>query len=193
MPGRIAIVLLLFLGLAAPGAWTRADDAAQAARPPGVWVDVPFVRQRQPNACGAASLSMLMRYWEKRLHEPPSPRGSQKFIDRRLDPHDRGILNTAMAGYLRASGYRVFTFSGRWRDLRENLAKGRPLVVGLGPAGKRGPRHYVVVAGIDWQRNFVFVNDPAERKLFRMTRRQFQAEWRVTHNWTLLAVPKEPA
>ena len=162
------------------------------ATPPGVLLNVPFVRQREKKGCGAAALSMLMRYWEKQQKQSVPVRSRQDSIERALDPYDRGIANTAMAAYLRDSGFRVFTFAGRWNDLRENLSKGRPLIVGLGPAGRKGPLHYVVVAGIDWRRNFVFVNDPAQRKLFRMNKGQFIAEWRVTGQWTLLAVPKPP-
>lgn len=160
--------------------------------PPGVLLDVPFVRQREKNACGAASLSMLMRYWEGQQGKPVPAGARQSAIEQALDPHDRGIVDTAMAAYLRNSGFRVFAFAGQWDDLRENLSKGRPLIVGLGPRGGNGPLHYVVVAGIDWRRNYVFVNDPAQRKLFRMTGSQFVAEWRATGQWTLLAVPKLP-
>jgi predicted double-glycine peptidase len=163
----------------------------QPVTPPGVLLDVPFVRQRK-NACGAASLSMLMRYWEAQQGKPLSPRARQGAIERELDPQGRGTADTAMAAYLRDSSFRVFAFSGRWEDLRENLVQGRPLIVALGPAGGKGPLHYVVAAGIDWERNFVFVNDPAQRKLFRMTRDRFDAEWRATGRWTLLAVPKTP-
>ncbi|HVB98412.1 MAG TPA: papain-like cysteine protease family protein [Candidatus Dormibacteraeota bacterium] len=180
------MILLLAAGLA-----LLPMSSARSA-PPGVWLDVPFVHQRKKNACGAASLSMLMRYWEKQQGEPVPAGARQNAIEQALDPHDRGIANTAMAVYLRDSGFRVFAFAGRWDDLRENLSKGRPLIAGLGPPGGKGPLHYVVVAGIDWQRNFVFLNDPAQRKLFRMTRGQFVAEWRATGQWTLLAVPKLP-
>lgn len=132
---------------------------------------------------------MLMRYWEKQRGESASPRAHQRFIEHTLDPRDRGIANTAMITYLRQSGFRVFSFAGRWEDLRANLSQGRPLIVALGLEGGKGPLHYVVVAGIDWQRNFVFINDPAQRKLFRMTRDRFTAEWRATGRWILLAVP----
>lgn len=190
---RIACVAVMGLAgtLAVPRALTESRQTAKRA--PGVLLSVPFFRQRDRNGCGAAALAMVMRYWEKQMGRPESPQASEGAIDRALDPHDRGIANTAMAAYLRRNGFRVFTFSGRWSDLRENLAKGRPLIVGLGPEGKNRPLHYVVVAGIDWQRNFVFVNDPAQRKLFRMTRKRFLQEWQLTGNWTLLAVPKEPA
>ena len=35
-----------------------------AAQQPGVWLDVPFVRQEK-NGCGAASIAMVMQYWQR--------------------------------------------------------------------------------------------------------------------------------
>ncbi len=171
---------------------TQLAARAAATQRSGVLLDVPYVRQSRPNACGAASLAMLVRYWAKQNGTRNGDSPSESAIDRKLDPRDRGITNTGMASYLRASGFRVFTFSGRWNDLRENLAKGRPLIVALGPHGRRGPFHYAVVAGMNWQSNSVFLNDPARRKLFPMDRSRFLREWAATGNWTLLAVPKVP-
>ena len=54
----------------------------------------------------------------------------------------------------------------------------------------RAPLHYVVVAGLDWQHDAVFVNDPARGKLLRIERPAFEKEWRAADNWTLLAMPK---
>jgi ABC-type bacteriocin/lantibiotic exporter with double-glycine peptidase domain len=198
----VALGLLLSApGAAAPAAGRQAGATQSAASDPGraaapgrtgpagVLLDVPFVKQRK-NACGTASLAMVMSYWARQQHRAPSVRASQAAILRALAPGPRGMPNTALENYLRSAGFRTFGFSGRWSDLRKNLAKGRPLIVGLGPAGEKGPLHYVVVAGIDWEHDFVFVNDPAERKLFRMDRGRFEREWQVTGNWTLLAVPQ---
>ena len=35
----------------------------------GVWLDAPFVKQDK-NACGAASIAMVMQYWQKQQREP---------------------------------------------------------------------------------------------------------------------------
>lgn len=188
---RFAIGCALIAVLASPTVLLRGATDAVRGRTVGVWLDAPFFRQKTNNSCGAAVLSMLLRYWEKQMHAPSSPRANQEAIDRKLDPKDIGIENTDMAAYLRDSGFRVFTFTGRWPDLGKNLLKGRPLIVGVGPWGDKGPLHYLLVVGVDWKHDFVFVNDPAQRKLFRLTRQRFMAEWRVTRDWTLLAVPKE--
>ena len=73
-------------------------------------------------------------------------------------------------------------------DVKDHLAKGRPLIVALKPG--RGPLHYVVVAGVDWEQGVVLANDPAERKLLKSDRSSFEKEWKAAGNWTLLAVPQ---
>ena len=75
-----------------------------------------------------------------------------------------------------------------WKDLKEHLEKGRPLIVALNPGGSY--LHYVVVAGLDWQQGVVLKNDPAERKLLKQGRANFEKEWKAAGNWTLLAVPQ---
>ena len=82
---------------------------------------------------------------------------------------------------------------GEWKDFRENLPLGRPLIVSLQPEKNKGPYHYVVVTGMDFEREAVFVNDPARGKLVRIERADFEKEWQAVGNWMLLAVPSQPA
>jgi uncharacterized protein YvpB len=48
----------------------------------------------------------------------------------------------------------------------------------------------VVVTGIDWVHEAVFLNDPARGKLLRVERAEFEKEWQAARNWMLLAVPE---
>lgn len=102
----------------------------------------------------------------------------------------QGILASDMERYLKESGFRVFAFSGAWSDLQQHLEEGRPLIVSMQPGGGKAALHYVVVTGMDWQRDAVFVNDPARGKLIRIERPQFEKQWEAAHNWMLLAVPE---
>jgi phage anti-repressor protein len=63
------------------------------------------------------------------------------------------------------------------------------LIVCLQPGGK-APLHYVVVVGLDSQREAVLMNDSQRGKLLRMERAEFEKEWRRTNDWTLLAIPQ---
>jgi ABC-type bacteriocin/lantibiotic exporter with double-glycine peptidase domain len=96
-----------------------------------------------------------------------------------------------MEGYLKESGFRVFSLNGDWKDLLEQLKQGRPLIASLQPGNARTPLHYVVVTGIDWQTGAVFINDPARGKLLRMERADFEKQWRPNRNWMLLALPEK--
>jgi ABC-type bacteriocin/lantibiotic exporter with double-glycine peptidase domain len=160
--------------------------AAPAAEPPGVWLDVPFVKQEQ-NGCGAASIAMVMQYWQQRLGRAAQADAGQ--IQRQLfSPEAGGIYASGLERYLKEHGFRTFAFRGTWDDLRGHLLNGRPLIAAL----KTGAddRHYVVVAGLDWRENVVLKNDPAERKLLKQSRDSFEKEWKAAGNWILLAVPQ---
>jgi len=67
------------------------------------------------------------------------------------------------------------------------------LIVSLQPGSARAPLHYVVVTGMDWQKDAVFIHDPARGKLLRVERQEFEKQWRPNRNWMLLAVPEKAA
>jgi predicted double-glycine peptidase len=174
-------VLILFLGSAVPAA-TRETA--------GVWLDVPFVKQTE-EGCGSASLSMLLQYWGAQGTAVTAGRADADTIQKKLySRRARGIFTSNMQQYLEESGFRVFSISGGWDDLRQHLSKGRPLIISVQPGSKRAPFHYVVVTGMDWEHEAVFLNDPARGKLMRVERAEFEKEWRGAHNWMLLAVPE---
>jgi ribosomal silencing factor RsfS len=52
------------------------------------------------------------------------------------------------------------------------------------------PLHYVVIAGLDPERQLVLLNDPAQRKLLQEDRSRFEQEWKGAGRWTLLALPE---
>jgi ABC-type bacteriocin/lantibiotic exporter with double-glycine peptidase domain len=156
--------------------------------PAALWIDVPFVAQPR-EGCGAASLSMVMQYWAGKQGAAVSPASDVARIQHELySKGEHGIAAEQMGTYLRRHGFQAFAFPGKWSDLEEQIAKGRPLIVGLRPEGQ-SELHYVVIDGIDTARGLVTMNDPAVRKLLNEERGRFEKEWSATHNWTLLAVP----
>ena len=160
------------------------------AQDAGLWVDVPFVKQ-SPEGCGAASLAMVMQYWQTQKRLDNTENSDAEHILRELhSPQGHGIYASAMESYLKRQGYRTFAFSGTWDDLKDHLAKGRPLIVALKPFGSGKFLHYVVVAGIDEQQSLVMFNDPAGRKLTKLDRKSFEKEWDASKKWTLLALPE---
>jgi predicted double-glycine peptidase len=150
--------------------------------------------QQTEDGCGSASISMVIRYWNAQGAQVEIQRSNADAIQKQLySPKARGIFASDLQKYLEDSGFRVFALQGDWKDLQEQLSQGRPLIVSLQPGKQKSPLHYVVVAGIDWQAEVVFVNDPARGKLLRIARAEFEKEWRSNRNWMLLAVPEKIA
>ena len=165
--------------------------APGAASAQSVWIDVPFVPQKGAG-CGAASIAMVMQYWQQHQGMAPGPAAEYGPIEQALYSADaHGIYASAMARYFDNHGFRAFAFLGRWSDVGQHLAKGRPLIAAVKP-GAGSPLHYVVVVGIDPSEHVVLLNDAAQRKLLKEDQGQFEKEWKAAGHWTLLAVPLEP-
>lgn len=161
-----------------------------AAETPAIWIDVPFVPQVK-DGCGSASISMVLQYWANKTGLPsPDLADPEKIQEDLFSPGLGGIAASRMEAYFQKSGYRTFAFTGDWSDLKHHLEQGRPLIVNLKGSGPHGPLHYVVVVGIDSQRGYLFVNDPAQEKMLRISLQGFESEWSPAHHWTLLAVPR---
>jgi predicted double-glycine peptidase len=159
------------------------------AKSSGVWLEVPYVKQSE-DGCGAAAMAMLLQYWSAHGTPIAAGRADAEAIQKQLYSRKaRGIFASDMQRYLRDSGFREFAIRGEWSDLRQHLEQGRPLIISIQPGSAKVPLHYVVVTGMDWEREAVFVNDPARGKLLRIERQEFEKEWQAARNWMLLAVP----
>jgi ABC-type bacteriocin/lantibiotic exporter with double-glycine peptidase domain len=177
-------VLLIICGFILP--------AALFAQASAVWLDVPFIKQEK-DACGAASIAMVMQYWSRQQGRAADSNADAADIQRVLySSKAHGIYASEMEHYFQQSGFRTFTIRGEWKDLQEHLQKGRPLIVALKP-GSGGDLHYVVVTGLDSSQGLVLMNDPAQRKLLKQDRASFEREWSATGKWTLLALPESDA
>jgi predicted double-glycine peptidase len=183
MRRRLSLVLLA-LALAAGFCVAKAQQPAAS----GAWIDVPFVAQ-QGEGCGAASIAMVMQYWDRQRGQAFQPESGYTTIDRALYSRTaHGVYASAMERYFRKNGYQTFAFAGQTADLAQHVSKGRPLIAALEP-GSGQPLHFVVVAGVDPARHLVLLNDPAQRKLLEEDVTRFEQEWKAAGNWTLLALP----
>ncbi len=176
--GRIVMIAILLLGVC---------GLLLAADLPGVWLDVPFVKQEK-DGCGAASIAMVMQYWRAQQGQPANDTSDASQIQRTLySVKAHGIYASDMERYFQEKGFRTFTIRGEWEDLKQHLGKGRPLIVALKPSSG-GALHYVVVTGLGPE--MVIVNDPAQRKLLQQDWPSFEREWSAAGKWTLLALPQ---
>lgn len=160
-----------------------------AAEPAGIWLDVPFVKQEK-NGCGAASIAMVMQFWQRQQGGAVDTSSNPERIQRTLySSQAHGIYASELEHYLARRGFRTFAFAGTINDLRQHLQQGRPLIVALKPSG-HAPLHYAVVTGLDSEHKLVLLNDPAERKLLKQEQATFEKGWKDAGHWTLLAVPQ---
>jgi ABC-type bacteriocin/lantibiotic exporter with double-glycine peptidase domain len=158
-----------------------------AVDPSGIWLDIPFVKQGK-DECGAASIAMVMQYWQLKKFRSGNPTAEQ--IQRAVHSDAaHGIHASDMVRYFKRNGYATFVFAGDWSDLEQHLGKGRPLIAALKP-GSMATLHYVVIAGLDRERQLVLLNDPGQRKLLKEDRSRFEQEWKGAGRWTLLALPE---
>ena len=149
-------------------------------------LDVPFVRQ-VTNGCGSAAVAMVIEYWIAQTSGLDRAARAVERIDRDLRPSRGGLSGAELHHFFEAAGFSAYAFNGEFGDLRKHLAKGRPLIVCLGPA--RPEMHFVVVTGID--DNGAVLNDPARGKSVHQRLPEFAREWKASGNWTLLAVPRQ--
>ena len=176
--GRIVRIAVVWLGVC--GSLLSADL-------PGIWLDVPFVKQEK-DGCGAASIAMVMQYWQAQQGRPASDASDASQIQRTLySAKAHGIYASDMEHYFQEKGFRTFTIRGEWEDLEQHLRKGRPLIVAL-KLSSGAALHYVVVTGFG--PDVVMINDPAQRKLLQQDRPSFEREWSAAGKWTLLALPQ---
>src|SRR5882672_8159323 len=115
MFGRIFRVAVLLVGVC---------GVLLAADLPGVWLDVPFVKQEK-DGCGAASIAMVMQYWQAQQGQPANDASDASQIQRTLySAKAHGIYASDMERYLQEKGFRTFTIRGEWEDLTQHLEKG---------------------------------------------------------------------
>jgi len=163
--------------------------AASAAGPVDLWLDVPYVPQPK-DGCGAASIAMVMQYWEREQGQAVQPDAELAQISPAVySAPARGVYASAMVRYFQQHGFRAFAFAGNLADIQQQLAKGRPLIAALKP-DTGSSLHYVVIVGLRQPQQIVLVNDPAQRKLLKMDQSQLEREWNAAGRWILLAVPE---
>jgi ABC-type bacteriocin/lantibiotic exporter with double-glycine peptidase domain len=146
---------------------------------------VPDVRQVSEQGCGAACLSMVLGYWGLPV---PAEVLEKECAAAGLDGLRAGDLRDAA----RRRGFSAFLFRGKVEDLRHELERGRPILVGLIKSGPLGvTSHFEVVIGIDPRRRQVAVRDPA-LGLLRDSLDGFEGEWSPTGFVTLVVFLRKP-
>jgi predicted double-glycine peptidase len=159
------------------------------AQSSAIWLDVPFFKQEK-DGCGAAVIAMVTEYWRQKQPDVGPPADMERIQKALVSKGAHGIYASDLRRYFEEHGFSAFSVEGRLEDLHHHLEKGRPLIVALRPITGQTTLHYVLIVGLDPTEDTVLVNDPAQKKLLKMDRRQFEKNWSAVQHWTLLVLPK---
>lgn len=155
-----------------------------------ILLDVPFVAQKK-NGCGAAAIAMVLSYWNENGYPvDEESRNVDEILKKLFSKEYDGIRASDIERYFQQHRYRAFVFRGNIEDLQHHLSNGRPLVLALQQNQKAGLHHFVVATGISSDKSIILINDPAQRKLLKIDRDEFEKSWKDVDYWTLLAVPE---
>ncbi len=187
--GALALAGLLWSGCYAGSARSvsPARAAALAADPSWTFVrDVPFVAQRSDADCGPAALAMVLQHY--------GVRASLAELTARDPPRGGGVRAGDLRDSARAAGLPAFVVAGTFVDLSQQLARGRPVLVGLATpiTGGRALAHYEVVVAIDRRDRRLLTLDPG-RGLREDSLEGFAREWAPTGRVTLIVLPPASA
>ncbi|MFH1904145.1 MAG: C39 family peptidase [bacterium] len=148
--------------------------------------------RQEKNQCGLACLSMVFRYW------------GRNDID--LSPIESSYALKAenLKKFAEQQGFFAFVYSGSPKDLKEQLDKGRPIIVmtkyifKLPPMRElqlakkivgEGSNHYSVVIGYDDTKRIYIISDPARKTPITIDRFLFEEKWAECDYLTILVVP----
>src|ERR1041384_2304888 len=89
---------------------------------PGLWLDVPFVKQVK-EGCGAASIAMVMRYWAQQGNRDPQGVDAAEIQKTLYSKKGHGIYASDVEGYFKDHGFRTFAFKGETRSEERRVGK----------------------------------------------------------------------
>jgi ABC-type bacteriocin/lantibiotic exporter with double-glycine peptidase domain len=146
---------------------------------------VPDVRQVARVDCGAAALTMVLRYWGFPVARDEVSAAS------RHEP-DQGIQATDLREFARRQGLQAFLIRGQQGDLEREIHRRHPVLVGVMKRYIfRNYPHYEVVVGINRQQQRILTLDPAHG--LRVNGRSgFTTEWTKAGQATLVVFPQAP-
>jgi ABC-type bacteriocin/lantibiotic exporter with double-glycine peptidase domain len=185
----LAACSLLSAGCASYAGTAKSAEPEVLARQ-GDWLmvrGVPLVMQESRDDCGAAALASVLGFWGREA-TPAS-------IEARIGRENRRLRAGDIVAYAREEGLRSYVFFGNVADIRYELERGRPVLVGLGKAldSKRAVLHYEVVIGYEPKQARLLLLDP-DRGFQVDSLEGFSTEWMRSKGVTIVTFrPTPPA
>lgn len=179
-PARV--LLLVLLGLVGCARVSLDDIRADVAAGHGHLITgVPFIAQ-EAFQCGPAALAMVLQYYGARVDQDEIAR--EIYL-----PSIRGTLNLDLELYARRRGFQARAFQGTLARVKDELRRGRPLIVfqDLGFAAYPVP-HFAVLLGYDDRAGVVVLHSGTTPSRV-VSYAEFEATWARRRGWTLLITP----
>jgi ABC-type bacteriocin/lantibiotic exporter with double-glycine peptidase domain len=146
---------------------------------------VPFFEQTGDRDCGAAALAMVLQYWDVTVTPDeiavahPGSRG-------------QGLRAGQLRDFARARGLEAFLIKGQPADLKGELERGRPIIVGMGkPYGPKNLAHYEVLVGVHRDQRRILTLDP-DHGWRENSVEGFAAEWAAGQQLLLVIFRRGP-
>jgi ABC-type bacteriocin/lantibiotic exporter with double-glycine peptidase domain len=153
---------------------------------PGIWLEVPHLKQRHPSDCMAACAAMVLDY----LKRPIPYERLLGWLE--IDPK----IGAPAARIRRLAGLvgRVIYRSGTLKDITESLRLGLPPIAFVHTLQlgywARNTRHAVVVIGIDEVGDKIRLNDPFfDNAPQAISLLEFQLAWDEMDNLYAVLIP----
>lgn len=142
----------------------------------------PVIRQQQESDCGLAALAMVAGSWGRQWNVVE--------MAHRLPPSEHGLRLGALRDMARQAGLEAYAISASTRDLRSELAAGRPVLLGLVlPHDREKNRHhYEVAVAIDPRDDTVVTIDPASGDYMKRPPKILDIEWKAAGYAALVVV-----
>lgn len=140
----------------------------------------PVVLQRAQTDCGLAALAMIAGAWGQSW--------SVGDMARHVKPTEQGVKLGALRDLARARGLEAYVVKGQFEDLENELAKGRPVLLGLPFDRERNVHHFEVAIAMNPRDDTVVTLDPATGDMMKRSRKVLDLEWSHAGYATLVVV-----
>lgn len=182
----LAALLCVGVGGCAGYAGTARPISPADLRQQAGWIavsDVPLYRQQAEHDCGPSALAMVLAHYRV---------SSQAEIHASL-PEDRRVSAGLLRDRARALGFSSFVVAGTLQDLKHELTRGRPVIVGVAKPtiARTSVAHYEVVVGLHPASKRIATLDPAVGWQ-QNTLVGFMKEWLPTGFVMIVLLPPEP-
>lgn len=182
---RLALLALIALTSACALPYKGGAKTMTPVQLDSAWLQAaptPVVVQKKQSDCGLAALAMVAGAWGRHW--------SVDEMARRAPPGDKGVKLKVLRDVARERGLEAYAIEGTTQDLRNELAKGRPVLLGLllPHDMRRNRSHYEVVIAINQRDGTVITIDPANGQWMKRSAKVLDLEWKHAKYATLVVV-----